>query len=257
MKKAFVGGNWKMNKTTPEAMELARSLKNAFLGITDTDIAIFPPFTVISSLSEILRNSNITLGGQNMHFAEQGAFTGEVSSKMLLTAGAKMVILGHSERRHIFGEDDEFINKKIKRALEDGLTPLLCIGEVIEEREANRTEDILRKQITGSLEGINISSPDAVMIAYEPVWAIGTGLTATPRQAEEAQLFVRKLLAERYGEEMASDMRILYGGSVKPQNAFELMSQPNVDGVFVGGASLTVASFAKIVDETRRAVRQK
>lgn len=249
MRKKLIAGNWKMHKTVPEAQTLARQLADRLSDVNFADVAICPPFVDLYPVSLILREkeSKIILGAQNMHPEPKGAFTGEISAEMLLSAGAKMVILGHSERRHIFGETDEFINAKVRRALEVGLVPILCIGETLEQRKAGKTNDVLREQITKSLAGVQIDNPHKIIIAYEPVWAIGTGVNATPEQAQEAHTFVRGLLAQLWGEQVAQEVRILYGGSVKPANAQSLLTQPDVDGALVGGASLDAGSFEGII----------
>ena len=249
MRKKLIAGNWKMHKTVPEAQTLARQLADRLSDVNFADVAICPPFVDLYPVSLILREkeSKIILGAQNMHPEPKGAFTGEISAEMLLSAGAKMVILGHSERRHIFGETDGFINAKVRRALEVGLLPILCIGETLEQRKAGKTNDVLREQITKSLAGVQIDDPHKIIIAYEPVWAIGTGVNATPEQAQEAHTFVRGLLAQLWGEQVAQEVRILYGGSVKPANAQSLLSQPDVDGALVGGASLDADSFEGII----------
>ncbi|MCD6532149.1 triose-phosphate isomerase [bacterium] len=249
MRKKLIAGNWKMHKTVPEAQTLARQLADRLSDVNFADVAICPPFVDLYPVSLILREkeSKIILGAQNMHPEPKGAFTGEISAEMLLSAGAKMVILGHSERRHIFGETDEFINAKVRRALEVGLVPILCIGETLEQRKAGKTNDVLREQITKSLAGVQIDDPHKIIIAYEPVWAIGTGVNATPEQAQEAHTFVRGLLAQLWGEQVAQEVRILYGGSVKPANAQSLLTQPDVDGALVGGASLDADSFEGII----------
>ncbi|HDG67800.1 MAG TPA: triose-phosphate isomerase [candidate division Zixibacteria bacterium] len=249
MRKKLIAGNWKMHKTVPEAQTLARQLADRLSDVNFADVAICPPFVDLYPVSLILREkeSKIILGAQNMHPEPKGAFTGEISAEMLLSAGAKMVILGHSERRHIFGETDGFINAKVRRALEVGLVPILCIGETLEQRKAGKTNDVLREQITKSLAGVQIDDPHKIIIAYEPVWAIGTGVNATPEQAQEAHTFVRGLLAQLWGEQVAQEVRILYGGSVKPANAQSLLTQPDVDGALVGGASLDADSFEGII----------
>ncbi len=249
MRKQLIAGNWKMHKDVSEAQTLARQLCDRLSDVRFADVAICPPFVAIHPVSVILRQkeSRILLGAQNMHPEPHGAFTGEISAQMLLSAGAKLVILGHSERRHIFGEDDEFINSKVKAAMQAGLIPILCIGETLDERKTGKTEDVLRSQLTKSLDGVMVKSPDEIIIAYEPVWAIGTGVNATPEQAQQAQRFVRELLSDMWDEEIAAGLRILYGGSVKPENAESLLSQPDVDGALVGGASLNAESFEKIV----------
>ncbi|RKZ28922.1 triose-phosphate isomerase [bacterium] len=253
MKKVIVGGNWKMNKNVQEAQTLARQLCDRLSDVNFADIFICPPFVDLYPINIILREkeAKIMLGAQNMHYEPKGAFTGEISADMIKSAGGKIVVLGHSERRHIFGEDDEYINKKVASALKNGLIPLLCIGELLEERKAGKTEEVIESQLRRSLKGIEIDDPEKILIAYEPVWAIGTGITATPEQAQEAQKFVRKVLANMFGQSIADGIRILYGGSVKPDNAEALISQPEVDGLFVGGASLEAESFEKIVRATK------
>ena len=253
MKKVIVGGNWKMNKNVQEAQTLARQLCDRLSDVNFADIFICPPFVDLYPINIILREkeAKIMLGAQNMHYEPKGAFTGEISADMIKSAGGKIVVLGHSERRHIFGEDDEYINKKVASALKNGLIPLLCIGELLEERKAGKTEEVIESQLRRSLKGIEIDDPEKILIAYEPVWAIGTGVTATPEQAQEAQKFVRKVLADMFGQSIADGIRILYGGSVKPDNAEALISQPEVDGLFVGGASLEAESFEKIVRATK------
>ena len=252
MQKKFVGGNWKMNKTVVEAQKLARQLADRLSDVDFADIAIFPPFVDLYPVNIILREkeSKIILGAQNMHPEPSGAFTGEISADMILSTGAKMVVLGHSERRHIFLETDSFINRKVKRALEAGLKPLLCIGELLEERKAGKTEDVISQQLKGSLKDVKLNSADDLIIAYEPVWAIGTGVTATPEQAQEAHKFVRKVISEMFGEDIAKNLRIVYGGSVKPTNAKELLEKVDIDGVFVGGASLDADSFESIIRDS-------
>ncbi|MEO2083721.1 MAG: triose-phosphate isomerase [Desulfurobacteriaceae bacterium] len=245
MRKLLIAGNWKMNKTVPEALELARELKRRLGGISDRDILICPPFTALYAVGKELEGTNVKLGGQNMHFEEQGAFTGEISPVMLRDVGCSYVILGHSERRHIFGETDDLINKKVLSAVKHDLIPILCVGELLEEREAGRTKEVVKNQVLEGLKGLTPS--DEFVIAYEPVWAIGTGKTATPEQAEEVHSFIRELLSDLFGREKAELTRILYGGSVKPENAGELLKMENVDGALVGGASLKADSFEKIV----------
>ncbi|WP_163327551.1 triose-phosphate isomerase [Desulfurobacterium thermolithotrophum] len=245
MRRFLIAGNWKMHKTVSEAIELVRELKNLVKDVNDRDILICPPFTALYPVSKELEDSNITLGGQNMYFEEQGAFTGEVSPLMLKSVGCSYVILGHSERRHIFGESDELINKKVLSAINHGLIPILCVGELLEERENGKTKEVVEEQIREGLKNVNKDAE--FVIAYEPVWAIGTGKTATPELAEEVHFFIRKALSDMFGNEKASSVRILYGGSVKPKNAAGLLKMENIDGALVGGASLKAESFAKIV----------
>ncbi|ADY73235.1 triosephosphate isomerase [Desulfurobacterium thermolithotrophum DSM 11699] len=245
MRRFLIAGNWKMHKTVSEAIELVRELKNLVKDVSDRDILICPPFTALYPVSKELEGSNITLGGQNMYFEEQGAFTGEISPLMLKSVGCSYVILGHSERRHIFGESDELINKKVLSSINHGLIPILCVGELLEERENGKTKEVVEEQIREGLKNVNKDAE--FVIAYEPVWAIGTGKTATPELAEEVHLFIREVLSDMFGNEKASSVKILYGGSVKPENAAGLLKMENIDGALVGGASLKAESFAKIV----------
>jgi triosephosphate isomerase len=250
----LIAGNWKMNKNLIESIDFAKELKLALVGIDKIDLLVCPVSIAIAAVSDELRGSNIAVGAQNMHFETSGAFTGEISADMIKSTGATHVILGHSERRHVFGETDEMISKKLKSALDAKLIPILCIGEKIDERESGKTESILEKQINSAFDGLNASSANGLIIAYEPVWAIGTGKTATSQQAEEAHKFVRSLVSKRFGDDFAKNTIILYGGSVKPKNAYELMSCPNVNGALVGGASLKADSFKAIVEESIKAI---
>ncbi len=245
MRRLLIAGNWKMHKTIPEALDLVRELKELVKDVNDRDILVCPPFTALYPVSRELEGSNIVLGGQNMYFEEQGAFTGEISPLMLKDAGCSYVILGHSERRHIFGETDELVNKKVLSAINHGLIPILCVGELLEERESGKTQEVVEKQVREGLKGVD--GDNEFVIAYEPVWAIGTGKTATPELAEEVHLFIRQVLSDMFGSEKANSVRILYGGSVKPENAAGLLNMENIDGALVGGASLKAESFAKIV----------
>ena len=245
MRRLLIAGNWKMHKTVQEAVELVRELKELVSDVKDRDILVCPPFTALYAVSRELEGSNIALGAQNMFYEEKGAFTGEISPLMVKDVGCSYVILGHSERRHIFGETDELINKKVLSAVNHGLIPILCVGETLQEREEDKTKEVIERQVKEGLKGLNETSE--FVIAYEPVWAIGTGKTATPELAEKVHSFIREILAEMFGKEKADSIRILYGGSVKPENAAGLMSQPNIDGSLVGGASLKAESFAKIV----------
>jgi len=246
VRRFLIAGNWKMHKTIPEALDLVRELKELVNDVNDRDILVCPPFTALYPVSKELEGSNIVLGGQNMYFEEQGAFTGEISPLMLKSAGCSYVILGHSERRHIFGETDELVNKKVLSAVNHGLIPILCVGELLEERESGKTQEVVEKQVREGLKGID--GNDEFVIAYEPVWAIGTGKTATPELAEEVHFFIRRVLSDMFGSEKANSVRILYGGSVKPENAAGLLNMENIDGALVGGASLKAESFAKIVN---------
>ena len=234
-----------MNKTVPEALSLVKELKERVSDVSDRDILVCPPFTSLFAVFKEIEGSNVLLGGQNMFYEERGAFTGEISPLMLKDVGCSYVILGHSERRHIFGEDDELINKKVVSAVRHGLIPILCVGELLEERERGETEKVVERQLKRGLAGL--TSSDDFVVAYEPVWAIGTGKTATPEQAQEVHEFIRGVLSELFGREKADEVRVLYGGSVKPENAKGLISMPDIDGALVGGASLNAESFSKIV----------
>lgn len=238
-----------MYKTISEAIELANGLKRALFDLDsqDIDIVICPPFTALSEVSELIADSNIRLGAQDVHWQQEGAFTGEVSCGMLEDAGAKFVIIGHSERRQYFAETNESVNEKIKAALLQGLSPIVCVGETLKERESGKTFDVLDDHIQNGLKDINEQDILKVIIAYEPVWSIGSGITATPEQAQGAQKYIRDLLKKMYNKDTADIIRIQYGGSVKPDNIGELMKQPDVDGALVGGASLEVESFSEIV----------
>ena len=247
VRRPIIAGNWKMNKTILEAIELVNGLKRNLYNIEDADIVVCPPFTALSEVAELLIESNIYLGGQNIFWEEKGAFTGEVSPVFLKDIGCKFVIIGHSERRQYFGETNETVNKKIKAAQKAGLLPIICVGEKLEEREKGKTFDVIKDHITNSLKDINAEQIQKCVIAYEPVWAIGTGKTATPEQAQEAHKFIRGLLSKIYSEETASLVRIQYGGSVTAENIASLMEMPDLDGALVGGASLKVDSFSEIV----------
>src|SRR5438445_1035858 len=246
-RKLIFAGNWKMNKTVAEALDLVRSLKLELANIKEADIVICPPFTALSEVSKAILDSNIRLGAQDMSPNNFGAFTGEIAAGMLKEFSVRYVILGHSERRQYKKESDELVAKKALAAHAASLKPIVCIGETLSEREGGQTESVLEKQIRGSLAGLNKDQMVETIIAYEPVWAIGTGKTATTAQAEETQAYIRRLLATVYDETVARKVRIQYGGSVKPSNARELMSQPDVDGALVGGASLEARSFADII----------
>ena len=249
MRRKVVAGNWKMNMTDPEAVDLAKALKDNLRSIDNLELVVSPPFTSLSSLSGILAGSNIGLGAQNLFWESSGAYTGEVSAEMLLSVGCKYVIIGHSERRQYFGEGNQSVNRKVKTAIERGLTPIVCVGERLEQREAGKTEAVVEDHVRGAFEGLSSEEVRKAVIAYEPVWAIGTGKTATPEQANEVHLFIRELIKKLYDADLSSRMRILYGGSVKPENARSLIEQPELDGFLVGGASLKVESFAAIAKE--------
>ncbi|MFG0335994.1 MAG: triose-phosphate isomerase [Maioricimonas sp. JB049] len=248
MRRILVAGNWKMNTTAASGVELARGVAaGAPAAERGVDVLVAPPFPYLVPVKEALQGSVVQLGAQNAYFEESGAFTGEVSVDMLLDVGCNAVILGHSERRHVLGETDETINRKVKASLAKELQVILCVGELLDDREAGRTEAILDAQMAGGLADVDARSLKDIVIAYEPVWAIGTGRTATPDQAESAHAHLRKWLADRYNTASADSMQILYGGSVKPANAKELIGQDNVDGALVGGASLSVEDFLGIM----------
>ena len=248
MRKIVIAGNWKMNNDLNESEKLIVELKNLLQNEKpNCDVIVCPPFTSLSEASKLVNGSNIKLGAQNMHFEENGAFTGEISASMLKSVGCEYVILGHSERRHIFGESDEVINKKIKKALSAGLKPIFCVGELLEERENGTTNDVVKRQVLKGLEGISADDMKNIIVAYEPVWAIGTGKTASPAQAQEVHEFIRDLIEIDYSLEIANDLVIQYGGSVKPDNAKELISQKDIDGALVGGACLKADSFLGII----------
>ncbi|HEY9055299.1 MAG TPA: triose-phosphate isomerase [Rectinemataceae bacterium] len=245
MRSYFIAGNWKMHKTVSESVELAKAIRAGLSSCTEK-VMVAPAFTALAAVAEALKGSNILLGAQNMGPEEQGAHTGEISVLMLKDLGVRVVILGHSERRHTYLETDALINKKLKLALEHGLEAILCVGETLEERESGRLEAIVGTQIREGLAGVPLSALSKVTIAYEPVWAIGTGKTATPEDADAVHAFCRKVVGQLYGTDAAKAMFIQYGGSVKPENAAALMAKPNIDGALVGGASLKAESFVPI-----------
>ncbi|MEW6506631.1 MAG: triose-phosphate isomerase [Bacteroidota bacterium] len=249
MRKKIVAGNWKMNKDLPSSISLISDIKNEIAGKNyNTKIIICPPATSLETAGVLLKGTNISLGAQNMYFEESGAYTGEISAKMLKSVGCQYVILGHSERRTIFNETDEIINLKIKAALKNNLKPIFCIGETLEERENEKTFQVIERQITYGLKGFTELEIETLVIAYEPVWAIGTGRNATPSQAQEVHKFIRNLLQIKYSSNLSDNLIIQYGGSVKPENARELMAQNDIDGALVGGACLQSDSFIKIVE---------
>jgi triosephosphate isomerase len=248
MRKPVIAGNWKLFKKTSEALALVNSLIPLVGQTRGVEVVVAPVFTVLGEVSRALDGSDINLSGQDCFWEEEGAYTGEVSPGMLVDAGCSHVIIGHSERRQYFCESDETVNRKIRAALQSGLTVLLCIGETLEERESEKTFVVLKKQVSGGLAGISKENLAKIIVAYEPVWAIGTGRTATESQAQEAHSFIREFLASLYDQESADALRILYGGSVKPENIKGLMAQPDIDGALVGGASLKAESFAAIVN---------
>jgi triosephosphate isomerase (TIM) len=247
MRRTIIAGNWKMNKTSLEAIELVNQLKRELGEVNDVEIVVCPPFTALADVKDALIESNIRLGAQNLFWEDSGAYTGEVSAPMIKEIGAQFVIIGHSERRQYFGDTDETVNKKIRAALAQQLSPIVCIGEVLAEREGGKTFEVIQKQFSGSFAGMKDAEMAKIVIAYEPVWAIGTGKTATPEQAQEVHQYIRKLLRESFDDKLAASIRIQYGGSVKPENTADLILQPDIDGALVGGASLKKESFIQIV----------
>jgi triosephosphate isomerase len=243
----FMAGNWKMNKTTGEAIDLVRELKATISGVKGVEVAVAPPFTALYAVCKELEGSSIRLAAQNLYWEEKGAFTGEVSPLMLKEVGCHYVIIGHSERRQFFGETDETANRRIKAALAQGLKVIFCIGETLREREEGKTFSVIERQVEDGLKNLSDKEMENIVIAYEPIWAIGTGKTATPGQAEEVHRFIRGKIEKLYSREVSEEIRIQYGGSVTPENIKGLMEQANIDGALVGGASLKAESFSKIV----------
>jgi triosephosphate isomerase len=248
MRTPVIAGNWKLFKTIAEATDMVNQLKPLVAGTTGVEIVVAPVFTALSRTAEALSGSNVNLAAQDCYWEEEGAFTGEVAPKLLVDAGCSHVIIGHSERRQYFGETDETVNKKAKAAIAAGLTAIVCVGETLEEREGDRTFSVIETQLKGSLAGFSAEMLGRTVIAYEPVWAIGTGKTASDAQAQEVHAFIRGLVAKQFAQASADAIRILYGGSVKPDNVKGLMSQPDIDGALVGGASLKADSFAAIAN---------
>jgi triosephosphate isomerase len=246
-RRPLIAGNWKMYKTLAEARSLAIAVVEAAAGLKDRDVMVAPPCTALTVVAEVVAGSRVVLAAQNVHWEEQGAYTGEMSPAMLRDIGARMAIVGHSERRQIFGESDAMVNKRISGALQHGIVPVFCIGETLAAREAGQTLTVLEGQLRAGLVGVKLDDPDRLVIAYEPVWAIGTGKTATEGQAQEVHGFVRETVGRLFEKNIAAGMRILYGGSVKPDNIDILMHQPDIDGVLVGGAALQAESFARII----------
>ena len=251
MRKKFIAGNWKMNLTRAESVALASGVAEQLGDATDVDVAVCPPSVYLDAVGQALSGSNVALGAQNMYHESGGAFTGETSAGMLQDVRCKYVILGHSERRHVLGETDEAINRKVLAALAAGLLPIVCVGETLEQREAGQTQSVVKTQVESSLADLSVDQMQQIVIAYEPVWAIGTGKVATPEQAEEVHADLRSLVESRYNSAVAGGIRIQYGGSVKPGNAAELLGQPNIDGALVGGASLKVDDFIGIISGAR------
>jgi triosephosphate isomerase (TIM) len=246
-RRPIVAGNWKLNKTSDEAEVLAKSVVDAVAGVDGVEVVVCPTFTSLERVAGVVKGTSVGLGAQNVYWEAEGAFTGEISTAMLLTCGCTHVILGHSERRQFFGETDATVNRRVNAALEAALSPIVCVGETQQERESGVTEKVVQTQVTGSLDGLSPEEVGKLVIAYEPVWAIGTGLTASPEQAEEVHALIRSVLADGFGQDTADSVRIQYGGSVKPDNAAILFSQPNIDGGLIGGAALDAESFAAVV----------
>jgi triosephosphate isomerase len=253
MRTPIIAGNWKMYKTVADAVKYVKEFRGLVKDVTDVEIVVAPPFTALHAVAEAARNSNVIVAGQDLHWEREGAFTGEVSAQMIREAGAECVIIGHSERRTLFAETDAAVNRKTHAAFAAGLTPIVCIGETLDQRDRNETMDVLDQQLNKGLDGLNAEQLSLLVIAYEPVWAIGTGRTATPAQAGEAPAPIRHRLHQWYGAAPADACHVIYGGSVKPDNIRDLMGLPDVDGALVGGASLDVAQFFQIVSQCRPA----
>ena len=251
MKRMMIAGNWKMNKTDEEAIELTSELVKLVGDVKEPKVVVCPPFTSMRSVRDIIKDSNICLGAQNMFWEESGAYTGEISSLMLKSVGCRYVIIGHSERRGYFGETDEKVNKKLKSAMKHGLVPILCVGETLGDRDRGISKDIVKGQVEKAVKGLDLSQADEFVVAYEPVWAIGTGRPATAEDAEDMISFIRSLLVDAFGDKVMDKIYLLYGGSVKPDNIAEFVSQPTVQGALVGGASLSADKFASIVEKSK------
>lgn len=252
MRKIIIAGNWKLNKTPLEAIQFADELKRLVVDVEGIDIVVCPPYVDLQEVCEAVNEHNIEVGAQNVFWQDSGAFTGEVSAPMLKELGVKYVIVGHSERRQFFGETNETVNKRIRAALTHGLTPIVCVGENLAEREANKTFDVIKNHCEGSLANLTSDEMKKLVLAYEPVWAIGTGKTATPEQAQEVHAYIRQLLSKLFGAEVSQAVRIQYGGSVTPENIAALIAKSDIDGALVGGASLKAPSFAAIVKLARK-----
>ena len=250
MRRPFVAGNWKMNTDSRSSVELAKGVVDGSIELAgrDVDVAVCPPYVYLQAVARAVSSSSVAVGAQDVYYQAKGAFTGEISASMLKDIGCTYALCGHSERRHVIGETDELINKKVTAAIVGGLLPILCVGELQSEREAGQTEEVVTRHIKKGLAGLSAEKASAVTVAYEPVWAIGTGLTATPEQAQEVHEFIRGLLGEIYDGQLAEEIRILYGGSVKADNAADLMGRADIDGVLVGGASLKVDDFVAIIE---------
>jgi triosephosphate isomerase (TIM) len=253
MRIPFIAGNWKMFKTVHEAVLFAKELRSIVKDVSDVEMVVAPPFTAVAAVAEALRNTNVGVAAQNLHWEREGPFTGEISAGMITEAGAEYVIIGHSERRRLFGETDATVARKVAAAIEAGLTPIVCVGETLEERERNETLAVLDRQVKDGLDRLTAEQIAELVVAYEPVWAIGTGRNATAAQAGEAHSHIRQRLGEWFGAPAAEQCHVIYGGSVKPDNIAELVREPDVDGALVGGASLDVRSFVTIVTRSRPA----
>ncbi|MBI2618646.1 MAG: triose-phosphate isomerase [Ignavibacteriales bacterium] len=248
MRTKTIAGNWKMNKDSDESVQLIIALKAKSPGFSkDVRVIVCPPFTSLALAKQLFEGTDVAVGAQNMHHEDEGAFTGEISAKMLTSVGCRYVILGHSERRQFFGETNESVNRKAKKALQSGLIPIICVGETLEEREKGITEQVISAQVKGVLNGLAAAEVEKSIVAYEPVWAIGTGKNATPQQAEDVHRFIRKLIGQMYSWPVAEKVVIQYGGSVKPENAAALLRQPDIDGALVGGACLKSEAFNQII----------
>ena len=247
MKRFIAAANWKMNKNVQESIDFTNHLAKFVLNLKRTDVILCPPFTSLFNIGELLKKTKVYLGAQNMHFADSGAYTGEISADMLKSTFCEYVILGHSERRHVFNESDSLIHKKLLTALEKGLKPILCVGETLEERQSGRTVSVLKQQYSDAFTGLSEGEMENCIIAYEPVWAIGTGIVASSKQASEAHKEIRSMIASQFNLRLANELRILYGGSVKPENTDELIASADIDGFLIGGASLTVEPFVSII----------
>jgi len=247
MRKKIIAGNWKMNKTGAQAAEFARALKSRIGSISRTEIIICPPYTALSSLVEIFKRTRVGVGAQNVFWEASGAYTGEISAEMLVDAGCSSAIIGHSERRQYFDETNQTVNARVKRTLTTTLTPIVCVGETLDQRKQGRTNDVVGNQIREGLADLTHEHIQKIILAYEPVWAIGTGVTATPEQAEEVHAFIRNLVKDMFTAKIGDEIHILYGGSAKPSNIHDLLSRKNIDGGLIGGASLEVESFAEMI----------
>lgn len=252
MRRSIIAGNWKMHKTVGEAIDFVTRLQEELGGWEETEVVVAPPFIALVPVAQRLQGGMISVAAQDVFWEEEGAYTGEISPRMVRDAGCRYVIIGHSERRAYFGETDETVNKKVKAALAHDLQPIICVGESLEERERGDTFAVVERQVRGDLKGLDTGGVREIVIAYEPIWAIGTGRTASPEQTQEVQSFIRGILGDVFNPALAEEARIQYGGSVKPDNIDELMAQPDIDGALVGGASLEVASFARIVRFEKR-----